>query len=168
MIHVCSLQRLAETVEATGARRVVTLIDIGTPVTRPSSIPVEHHLHLEIHDICLPLEGCIHPQQHHVERLLDFVLAWDQAAPLVVHCYAGISRSSAAAFVAACTVHPDRDELAIAQALRSASATACPNRLIVSLADRLLGREGRMVKAVDSIAPHTPCLSALPFRLAFD
>jgi predicted protein tyrosine phosphatase len=168
MIHVCSLQRLAETVEATGAQRVVTLIDIGTPVTRPAGIAVEHHLHLEIHDISFPSEGCIHPQQHHVERLIGFVREWDQAAPLVVHCFAGISRSSAAAYVAACTVHPDRDELAIAKALRTASATACPNRLIVSLADRLLGREGRMVKAVESIVPHEPCLSALPFRLAFD
>ncbi|MTW17764.1 protein tyrosine phosphatase [Rhodoplanes serenus] len=168
MIHVCSLARLAETVEATGARRVVTLIDVGTPVTRPEVIGVADHLHLEIHDICEPSDGYVHPQEHHVERLLDFVRAWDRAAPLVVHCFAGISRSSAAAFVTACTVHPERDERAIARALRAASPTACPNRLIVSLADRLLGREGRMVEAVAAITPHTPCVSAMPFRLALE
>ncbi|MDC7786823.1 protein-tyrosine phosphatase family protein [Rhodoplanes sp. TEM] len=168
MIHVCSLDRLAETVAATGARRVVTLIDIGTPVTRPGGIAVEHHLHLEIHDICLPLDGYIHPQEEHVARLIDFVRDWDQTAPLVVHCYAGISRSTAAAFTAACTIHPDRDELAIARALRTASPTACPNRLIVSLADRLLGRDGRMIAAVEAIAPHEPCLSAVPFCLTLE
>ncbi|MFD2184920.1 tyrosine phosphatase family protein [Rhodoplanes azumiensis] len=165
MIHVCSLDRLAATVEATGARHVVTLIDMGTPVTRPASVKVEHHLHLEIHDICLPLDGCIHPQEHHVEQLIGFVRAWDQETPLVVHCYAGISRSTAAAFTAACTIHPDRDERAIAQALRAASPTACPNKLIVSLADRLLGRDGRMIAAVEAITPHEPCLSAQPFCL---
>lgn len=168
MIHVCSLERLAETVATTGANRVVTLIDIGTPVLRPDRVMVEHHLHLEIHDISFPAEGYIHPQEHHVARLIDFVREWDQAAPLVVHCYAGISRSTAAAFTAACTIHPDRDEHAIAQALRAASPTACPNRLIVSLADRLLGRDGRMVAAVEAIAPHTPCIAAMPFCLTLE
>ncbi|RAI45773.1 tyrosine phosphatase family protein [Rhodoplanes roseus] len=168
MIHVCSLARLKETVEATGARRVVTLIDIGTPVTRPDSIDVAHHLHLEIHDISLPLDGYIHPQEQHVAKLIEFVRAWDQASPLVVHCYAGISRSTAAAYTAACTIHPDRDERDIARALRAASPTACPNRLIVSLADRLLGRDGRMVAAIESIMPHTPCLSAEPFCITLD
>ena len=39
----------------------------------------------------------------------------------------------------------------IAQALRRASPTATPNIRIVSLADRLLGRDGRMVAAIETI-----------------
>lgn len=165
MIHVCSLERLPETVRATGARSVVTLLGDEALVQRPAEISPEHHLHLEMHDICAPCDGRICPQEHHVERLISFVRAWDRAAPIVVHCYAGISRSTAAAFVTACTLAPERDEHTIARALRDASPTACPNALIVSLADRLLGREGRMIAAVEAIAPHTPCVSALPFRL---
>ena len=66
----------------------------------------------------------------------------------MVHCYAGISRSTAGAFVTACALNPQRDEMTIARALRDASPTATPNIRIVSLADRMLGRDGRMVAAI--------------------
>jgi predicted protein tyrosine phosphatase len=96
---------------------------------------------------------------------LRFVRSWDRAAPLVVHCYAGISRSTAGAFVTACALNPRRDELAIARALRAASHTATPNIRIVSLADRMLGRHGRMVTAIQSIGPGIAAYSSEPFRL---
>ena len=67
--------------------------------------------------------------------LLDFVAAWDRAEPLLIHCYAGVSRSTAAAFIAACALAPGRDERAIAEALRAASPTASPNPRLVALAD---------------------------------
>ena len=60
------------------------------------------------------------PCDEHVGRLIDFVRGWNRAKPMVVHCYAGISRSTAGAFVAACALNPGRDELAIARDLRRA------------------------------------------------
>ncbi len=78
-------------------------------------------------DICEVMDGYVVPCDEHVTRLIDFVRAWDRAKPMVVHCFAGISRSTAGAFVAACTLNPNRDERAIAQELRRASATATPN-----------------------------------------
>ena len=83
--------------------------------------------------------------------LLDFVRGWDRKAPLVVHCYMGISRSTASAFASVCALNPHRDETSIAQALRRASPTATPNIRIVSLADKLLGRKGRMIAAIENI-----------------
>jgi predicted protein tyrosine phosphatase len=100
-----------------------------------------------------------------VTRLIEFVRGWDRANPIVVHCFAGISRSTAGAFVAACSLNPNRDELAIAQDLRRASATATPNLRIVSIADRILGRDGRMVAAIDSIGRGVIAYEADPFRL---
>ena len=44
MIHVCSLARLHETVEATGARHVVTLLKDIDRVERPRSIVPANHL----------------------------------------------------------------------------------------------------------------------------
>jgi predicted protein tyrosine phosphatase len=82
-----------------------------------------------------------------------------------VHCYAGISRSTAAAFVAACALSPARTELQIAQELRQRSHTASPNRRIVSIADDLLGRNGRMVDAVEAIGLGAAATEAIPFRL---
>jgi predicted protein tyrosine phosphatase len=100
-----------------------------------------------------------------VTKLIAFVRRWNRARPLVIHCYAGISRSTAGAFVTACALNPQRDEGSIAQALRQASATAAPNMRIVSLADRVLGRNGRMMSAIEMIGQGTPATEAEPFRL---
>ncbi len=66
-------------------------------------------------DINETLDGYVVPADDHVTKLLTFVRGWDRANPLVVHCYAGISRSTAGALVAACALNPHRNELAIAQ-----------------------------------------------------
>ena len=165
MIHVCSLARLHDTVRETRAHHVVTLIKDISLVRRPATIAPENHLLLDMDDITDHIEGYVAPAEEHVGDLLRFVRSWDRAAPLVVHCYAGISRSTAGAFVTACALNPRRDELTIARALRAASHTATPNIRIVSLADRMLGRDGRMVTAIQSIGPGMAAYATEPFRL---
>ena len=165
MIHVCSLARLQETVEDTGARHIVSLIGDEARLERPTSVAPENHLWLRLHDISEPLDGYIVPGEAHVAELLDFVREWDRRAPLVVHCYMGISRSTASAFATVCALNPHRGEDSIAQALRRASPTATPNIRIVSIADRLLGRDGRMVTAIETIGRGIMAAEAAPFRL---
>src|SRR5215813_15574314 len=164
MIHVCSLARLHKTVEDTGARHVVTLLKDIDLVRRPHVVIPDNHLILGVDDIIEPLDGYVAPADEHLTRLIEFVRGWDRRKPLVIHCYAGISRSTAGAFVVACALNPQREELAIAQALRRASATAAPNVRIVSLADRVLGREGRMTSALETIGEAQPATEAEPFR----
>ena len=134
MIHVCSLAALPETVRLTGASHVLTIMANVEQVQRPETIRPENHLRVSVDDITEQLAGFVAPCEEHVTQVLDFVRGWDRAAPLVIHCYAGISRSTASAFAAACALNPHRDELQIAQAIRAASPIASPNRLIVSLA----------------------------------
>jgi len=165
MIHVCSLARLYDTVDETGARHIVTLLRLTDRVVRPSHIAAENHLILGVDDISTPVDGYMLPGQEHVERLIAFVSAWDRQTPMVVHCFAGISRSTAGAFVAACALNPTRDEREIAWAIRRASCTAQPNARIVSIADRLLKRDGRMVHAIETIGPGEMALEGYPFRL---
>jgi predicted protein tyrosine phosphatase len=129
MIHVCSLARLHATVEETGALHVVTLLKDIDRVERPKSVAEANHLILGMDDIAAPMDGYISPAEEHVARLIEFAHRWGRArtarpTPLVVHCYAGISRSTAGAYVAACALNPRRDELAIARELRRASVTA--------------------------------------------
>jgi len=165
MIHVCSLARLHSTVNKTGARHIVTLLRQTDRVQRPSHIAEANHLVLAVDDIAMPMDGYTVPATEHVQRLIDFVGIWDRAAPMVVHCYAGISRSTAAAYVAACALNPNRDEQQIAWDIRRASRTAQPNAAIVSIADQLLKRDGRMVRAVETIGPGHFSEEGVPFRL---
>ena len=165
MIHVCSLARLYATVDETKARHIVTLLRLTDRVARPAHIAEEDHLILAVDDIAAHQDGLTVPAQEHVERLIDFATRWDRNAPLVVHCYAGISRSTAAAFTAACALNPGRSELEIAQAIRGASHTAQPNAAIVAIADKLLKRDGRMIRAVEAIGPASFAEEGVPFRL---
>ncbi len=168
MIHVCSLARLHATVHETGARHIVTLLKHTDRVERPQHILEENHLVLGMDDISMPIEGYVIPCEDHVDKLIRFVRAWDRAKPLVMHCFAGISRSTAGAYVAACALSPARSELGIAQELRRVSPTATPNARIVSLADRVLAREGRMVAAIESIGRGMMAEEGHPFRLDLD
>ena len=168
MIHVCSLARLHATVEESGALHVVTLLKDTDRIERPKTIVPENHLVLGLDDITEPMDGYIVPCDEHVSRLIEFARGWDRTTPMVVHCFAGISRSTAGAYVAACALNPERDELAIATALRRASATAPPNARIVALGDRVLGRNGRMVAAIDSIGRGAFAFEGDPFRLELE
>jgi predicted protein tyrosine phosphatase len=168
MIHVCSLARLHATAEEIGARHLVTLLKQTDLVQRPPCIAPDKHLILGMDDIVDPLDGHIVPADIHVTELITFVRGWDRAAPLLLHCYAGISRSTAAAYVSACTLNPHRGELAIAQAIRGASPTATPNPRIVALADDMLGRSGRMVDAIRTIGTGAPAFAGEPFRIDLD
>ena len=168
MIHVCPLSLLHKTVEDTGARHVVSLIGDEVVIERPTVVEEENYLRLRLHDISSPLDGYIVPDEEHIADLLKFVRRWDRRAPMVVHCYAGISRSTASAFASVCALNPHRDEETIALELRRASPTATPNIRIVSLADRLLGRDGRMVAAIEMIGRGVMATEAAPFRLELE
>ncbi|HZD89458.1 MAG TPA: protein tyrosine phosphatase, partial [Pseudolabrys sp.] len=104
MIHVCSLARLYATIDETGARHIVTLLRLTDRVERPRHIAPENHLVLAVDDISEPAEGFSAPGEEDVKRLIAFAGAWDRMTPMVVHCFAGISRSTAGAFVAACAI----------------------------------------------------------------
>jgi len=164
-LHVCSLTLIEEIVARTGARSLVSLLSPETAIARPRSIAPELHLHLAVSDIVAPAPGQVLPGTTHIDELLDFVHAWDRAEPMVIHCWAGVSRSTAAAFIAACALAPHRNELAIAQSLRAASPTATPNGRLVALADVALGRSGRMTGAIAAIGRGEECFEGTPFTL---
>ena len=111
MIHVCSLAALSDTVKATGASHVLTVMANVAQVQRPESVLEANHLRVQMDDITEHMDGFLAPSDQHSEQVLNYVRGWDRSAPLVVHCYAGISRSTASAFAAACMLNPHRDGL---------------------------------------------------------
>jgi len=168
MIHVCSLSKVEETVARTRAERLLSLLSTGTDVIRPASISRENHLHLVMHDIAVAQDGMTMPGDEHVRNLLDFARRWDRTKPMVVHCYAGISRSTASAYIIAAALAPDRDELELAQTLRALSPSATPNPRLIAVADALLDRDGRMVQAIQSIGRGADAFEGTPFALKID
>src|SRR6201987_2191321 len=110
MIHVCSLAALPDTVRTTGASHVLTVMANVEQVQRPVSVLPANHLKVSMDDITEHMDGFVAPCEAHVEKVLAFVRGWDRAAPMGVHCYAGISRSTASAFAAACLLNPHKDE----------------------------------------------------------
>ena len=160
---VCPLSRLSTILAECGAVSVVTLLRHGEPAPRLS--PGHSHLRLELSDIVEALDGHVLAAGEHIDRLFDFAETWDRRAPLLLHCYAGVSRSTAAAYVLACRLEPETAEAELACRLRSASPTATPNARLVALADRRLGRSGRMIAAIDAIGRGAECFEGEPFSL---
>jgi predicted protein tyrosine phosphatase len=109
---------------------------------------VKHGLALFFDDITQFRPGWTLPAVDHVQQLLRFArsMVGQTTVELLVHCEQGISRSTAAAFIVmAYHLGPHKEAEAMAEILH-ARPQACPNELMVDLADQLLRREGRMVR----------------------
>lgn len=168
MIHVCALNLVDETIARTGAERVISLLSAGTQMERPSAIAEGNHLLINMHDIAEPQDGMTLPERQHVEKILEFGRDWDRTSPLVVNCYAGVSRSTATAYLLALALAPARDEAELAWTLRRLSPTATPNPRIIAIADELLGRQGRMISAVAAIGRGADAYQGIPFGLTIE
>ena len=130
------------------------LVSIIQPVFQPETPPEiepQRHLRVGVDDISQPSTGNIMPERAHIEKLIDFLHNWPADESLMVHCYAGVSRSTATALIA--HFMKCGDELASAQALRAAAPHASPNRRIIGIADDILGCSGRLIKAREAMGP---------------
>ena len=160
---VCGLAEVPAIIAARTPSHMITLLDAASMIETPAGLPPAHHLRLSVNDIAQPTEGLILPSADLVHQLLAFGRAWDASAPMIVHCWAGISRSSASAFILACDRNPDADERLIAMRMRRAAKHAYPNRKIIALADDILGRRGRMVDAVEAMGDYEYSGYGVPF-----
>ncbi|MDB5454201.1 MAG: hypothetical protein JWO33_2779 [Caulobacteraceae bacterium] len=163
-IIVCPLGDVPDLCDAHRPSHVLTLLSPGTDGPALADHGARR-LWLSMHDIVEPLEGLIVPDAALVDQLLAFSAGWTREQPLLVHCWAGISRSTAAAFVIACQHAPEVPEAVIAQTLRAASPIATPNPLIVALADALMRRNGRMKAAIAGIGRGRDAMMGQPFEL---
>ena len=165
IIYVGPLSAVASAVETSKIGYLVTLINDQTMIETPGLIRPERHLRLAMNDISEPQPGMVSPSGDHVSELIDFVTAWERDMPLLIHCWAGISRSTAAAHISLCALNPGVEEMRIARALREASPTATPNSRLVHFADELLKRDGRMVSAVEKIGRGETTMEGVLFEL---
>jgi predicted protein tyrosine phosphatase len=167
-ILVCPLSRVADMVALHAPARVISMLNPGSVFPELGDRYVDRHLCLRFHDITIPAAGYIAPEPEHIADLLRFLEEGNSRDSLLIHCHAGISRSTAAAFIAACYASPDADEHALALALLRAAPLARPNGRMVALADEQLGRAGRMHTALENALRDLPWIEVEenePFRM---
>lgn len=150
-IVVCPLSAVETEVSAHRATHLVSLMSEPGLMPKLPRIDASRHLKLVVNDIVAPREGLIAPSIDHAQALVEFIHRWEAASPIVMHCFAGISRSTAAALIAMCALAPETEEVQLARALRAASPHAAPNRLLVDHGDRALGRNGRLLAALEAM-----------------
>lgn len=164
-IWICSLADAPILARKLRPARVVSLLSPYDTFPVFDGMGPDLHLQVPIHDIVDDVGDWRAPGASDAERVIRFVESWDRAAPILIHCWAGISRSTASAFITACVHNPKADEEEIALALRKASPTASPNRRLIAHADALLGRNGRMNDAVDLIGRGEISMEAQSFSI---
>jgi predicted protein tyrosine phosphatase len=172
-IHVCALSKIDENLERTGATHLMSLIGHKLDFTRPARISQQNYLRVKVSDIVPQEDGCrtpehqrdghILPEHTHVHDIINFVREWERQTPMLIHCYAGVSRSTAAAYIAMLVLQPELDDMQLALELRALSPTATPNPHIIALADAILEREGRMIAAIKSIGRGADCFEGVEF-----
>lgn len=146
---VCPLHEVEETIRIW---RPSHIIGLASPGAEQAVIPAGiAGLQLTFHDIAEPHPDLQAVSAEDVDRLLAFARDWPRAAPLLIQCWAGVSRSPAAAYVIACMLAGPGREDRLAKRLRETAPFATPNPRLVALADQALGRRRAMVEAVVGI-----------------
>lgn len=159
MLIVASLHDALTAYERRRPSRVISVLASDEPA--PAFAGLDEAAHLMLH---LEPEDCVRTIDNAARRraseIVGFIESWDGEGDILVHCSRGVSRSTAAAFIVQCMRSPDADEAALAAALRRAAPHADPCPLLVSYADDLLGRKGRMIEAIEDLPPPAPALAA--------
>ena len=151
-ITVCGIEEL-EGHCATGVSHVLSILDPGWPVPEAFGAFGEHErLELRFHDVIEAAPDVQPPREEHVEALLafgrDLMAEPREDAHLLVHCHAGISRSTASMVLILAQAMPDRPAAEIVAEVLRIREKAWPNLRIIQLGDILLNRRGALVAAV--------------------
>jgi predicted protein tyrosine phosphatase len=118
-----------------------------------AAFPPHQRLALRFNDIIEPAPDRLAPARADVERLLAFGRELIDARDphLLIHCHAGVSRSTASAALILAQAWPDRPASAALDAVAAIRPRAWPNLRILEFGDALLGRDGEIVAAVAAI-----------------
>ena len=154
-ITVCGIEELEDHCSV-GVSHVLSILDPGWPVPPAFGAFGEHErLELRFHDVIGEQADMIPPQPEHVAELLRFGRGLAAEAPagahLLVHCHAGVSRSTASMALMLAQALPKRGAAEIFQEVLRIRPKAWPNLRIVELGDAQLGRGGELIGAAHGV-----------------
>ena len=147
-IKICNINEVQEFVE--NSEDVTSVVSITNTTRVPVEFPedlFQTHLSFDDHE---SEDQPFHPRKEHVLTLIkagqDIL---DMEGTCVIHCHGGICRSTAAAFILMCMEMGEGKEREAASRLMLNNENAIPNMLMIDHADRILGRDGKMVEAME-------------------
>jgi predicted protein tyrosine phosphatase len=151
-LTICGLAELPDHAPA-GVSHVVSVLDPGTP--EPDEFegwPLRARHDFRFHDDIVVREDRRPPHSDDISQVLEMgtTLSNDEVSHLLVHCWAGMSRSTSIAMTLMAQAAPGR-EAEIAEALLSVRQPAWPNSLIIEMADAQLGADGRLIAAKEEV-----------------
>jgi predicted protein tyrosine phosphatase len=153
-LTICGLDELGDH-SARAVTHVLSILDPNWPEPEAFWTYDPHHrIEMHFNDAIEPGPGIELPQARHVEEILAFGntfqrdLAARREAHLLIHCHAGISRSTAAMTALLTQADPEETEERIFERLVAIRPKAWPNSLMIGFADNLLGRGGRLTAAL--------------------
>jgi predicted protein tyrosine phosphatase len=157
LLTICGLEEL-DSHSSRAVTHVLSILDPDWPDPEAFQAYDPHHRTiLRFNDIIGEAPGLKAPEVGHVEAILGFgrSLAHDAATRdeghLLIHCHAGISRSTAAMAMLLAQVYPDESEDRIFHELLQIRPQAWPNSRMIGFADNLLGRGGRFNAALNRL-----------------
>ena len=166
VLTICGLEEL-ESHGSRGVTHILSILDPGWPdPTVFGGWDRFHRTTLRFHDIVDPMPGQILPEPEDVAQILAFGRALEEDAAgrteghLLIHCHAGISRSTAAMTMLLAQASPDTGEEAIVERLTAIRPQSWPNLRMTAFADEELGRGGRLTAAVSRL--HARQMAAKP------
>jgi predicted protein tyrosine phosphatase len=149
-ITICGIPELGEH-RASGVTHVLSILDPGWPDPAAfGDFPAHRRVALRFNDIIADMPGEIMPTASDVAVLLEYgreVMLAGPAAHLLIHCHAGISRSTASAALLLAQAEPARPAEAILAEIVRQRPRAWPNLLMLEFGERLLGRVGEIIPA---------------------
>ena len=150
-VFVCQRSAVSRKTSQVGATHVLSLLDPGK---RPFLHPKTNRknwllLHFEDN---LDENQPNSPTREHVKQILAWGSTLPDDAVVLVHCEAGVSRSTAAA-LALLVQHHGNDKIdECIQLLLEVRPVACPNPLITLFADEQLGCNGKLHEKAEAVA----------------
>ena len=165
-VSICGLDEIAAFADQ-DVSHVLSILDPAYPEpTAFASFPEHVRVTLRFDDIIADVPTMQAPTVEDMRQILALgeSMAGDSVRHLLVHCHAGVSRSTAAVAVLLSQVNPDLDA-EIFDHIYTIRQKSWPNSLMVRLGDSLLGRDGRLVGAMADhharVAQAYPDLAAL-------
>ncbi|RAU22963.1 protein-tyrosine-phosphatase [Paramagnetospirillum kuznetsovii] len=148
-LTICGVDELPDHA-GRGVSHVLTILDPGTPDPEHFGEFGPHkRTRWDFHDIVNTQDGQQHPTEHNVRAILDYgtALQDEPVNHLLIHCFMGISRSTATAVILMAQANPGREAEAF-EHLRDIRPYSWPNSRMIAMADSLLDRKGALVAAM--------------------